>query len=77
MDRKSINQIINIPLSTLSEWSKKDDKNWRKRLYIILTNIDKDDVEKLLKIGDLKKLSMDDIEKNVDLYIDVKDKEEW
>ncbi|MEA2042348.1 MAG: hypothetical protein U9N85_07330, partial [Bacteroidota bacterium] len=35
---------LNIPYSNLSEWSKKSDDNWRKRIYILLSNIDEKEV---------------------------------
>lgn len=75
MNRKDINEKLNIPYSNLSEWSKKSDDNWRKRIYILLSNIDDKEVDKLLLMGDVKNMSLEELENNMELYIDVKETE--
>ncbi len=73
MDRKEIKELIGIPVSNLSDWSRSDDNNWRKSLYILLSNIEIDDAKKLIKMGDIKNMSLEQLEKNIDLYVEIKE----
>jgi len=73
MDRKEIKELIGIPTSNLSDWSKKDDDNWRRILYILLSNTELDDAKRLIKMGDIKNMTFEELEKNINLYVEVKE----
>jgi len=46
MKDTEITNIINIPASTLSDWKIKDVSNWRKIIYELLSNTDKEELIK-------------------------------
>lgn len=47
MKDTELNELLNIPISTLSEW-KKEDSN-RRQLYEFLKSFSKEDIEKRLE----------------------------
>jgi len=73
MTRKEINEILNIPLSNLSDWSKKEDDTWRKQVYLLLKNITKDDAIKYVQMGDIENMSLEEMDAKIHLYMEVED----
>jgi len=73
MTRKEISEILNIPLSSLSDWSKKDDNNWRKKLYILLKNMSLNEAKKLLEMGDIDNMSLEEMDSKIHLFVEVGD----
>jgi len=73
MERKLITDLVGIPASSQSDWYKKDEDNWRKKIMTILTNIDENEVKRLLKMGDIANMSFKELEDNISLYLEVKD----
>ena len=71
MTRKEITELLKIPASNLSEWSKKDDNNWRKKVYYILRNINKNEAEKLIDMGDINKMSIDEMNKKISYFVEI------
>lgn len=39
-------KILNIPSSTISDWKKTDEDNWRKIIYELLKSYPKEELEK-------------------------------
>ncbi len=73
MTRKEIMELVNIPASSLSDWSKKEDDNWRYKLYIILKNMTVAELEKLLAMGDIDKMSLNEMNNKMHLYVTMED----
>lgn len=73
MDRKLIHETIGIPRSSLSDWSKREDNNWRKKLYVLLSNIEEIEVNRLIQMGDIKNMSFEELENNINLYVNIKE----
>lgn len=73
MTRKEINEILSIPLSNLSDWSKKEDDTWRKLLYTLLKNIPKDDAIKYVQMGDIENMTIEEMDAKIHLYMEVED----
>jgi hypothetical protein len=73
MTRKEINEILSIPLSNLSDWSKKEDDVWRKLLYTLLKNIPKDDAIKYVQMGDIENMTIEEMDAKIHLYMEVED----
>jgi len=74
MTRKEIGEILGVPPSSLSDWSKKDISNWRRKLYIVLTNLSYAQTEKLLEMGEIKKMTLEEMDEKIHLFLEVGDK---
>ena len=75
MTRKEIREIINLPSSSLSDWSKRDDENWRKQLYILLKNITAQEANRLINMGDLEKMTLEEMDSKIHLFMEIKETE--
>ena len=42
-------KILNIPSSTISDWKKTDEDNWRKIIYELLKSYPKEELEKRIE----------------------------
>ncbi len=49
-----LGRILNIPSRTLQDFKKRDLDNWRKRVYIILKEIDSDSIKSFLEVEGIK-----------------------
>jgi hypothetical protein len=73
MTRKQITELIGIPASNLSEWSKKEEDSWRYKAFLILKNMSYDDAARYLEMGDIDKMSIDEMDQKIHLYMKVED----
>jgi hypothetical protein len=73
MTRKQITDMIGVPPSNLSEWSKKEENNWRYKIYLILRNMSNDDASKYLEMGDIDKMSIEEMDEKIHLYMKVEE----
>jgi len=46
MKNIELKEMLNIPIATLSDWKKKDGDNWRRLVYELLINMDKEELKK-------------------------------
>ena len=74
MTRKEISKFLNIPLSSLSDWSRKDENNWRRKLYILLKNMTLNEAERLLEMGDIDNMPLEEMDSKIHLYMEIEDK---
>jgi len=72
--RKEIVELINIPPSSLSDWSKNDDENWRKKIYLLLKNITIEDAGKYINMGDIESMTLEEMDEKIHLYMEIEDK---
>ncbi len=73
MTRKEINEVLNIPSSNLSDWSKKDNNTWRKQVYLLLKNIPKDKAIKYIEMGDVENMTLEEMDAKIHLYVELED----
>jgi len=55
MKDTEIHEKFGIPISTLQDWKKRDDDNWRKKLYLHLKNDDEKEEQKKI-IDEIKSI---------------------
>jgi len=72
--RKEIVELINIPPSSLSDWSKNDDENWRRKIYLLLKNITIEDAGKYINMGDIESMTLEEMDEKIHLYMEIEDK---
>jgi len=75
MTRKEIEEILGIPQSSLSDWSKKDMSNWRRRLYILLKNLSYIEAERLLEMGEIETMTLEEMDSKIHLFMEIKETE--
>lgn len=73
MTRKQITEMVGIPASSLSDWSKKDNDNWRKLVYIILKNLSFEEANKLIEMGDIENMSLEEMDEKIHLYMNIEE----
>ena len=73
MTRKEVNEIVNIPLSNLSDWSKKENDNWRKLVFLLLKNIPSEEAIKYIEMGDVENMTLEEMDAKIHLYMELED----
>jgi len=73
MTRKEISEVANVPASSLSDWSKRDNENWRKRIYLLLKNMNVEDAQRYIEMGDLDNMSLEEMDSKMHLYVEIKE----
>ena len=74
MNRKDMNKEIGIPQSTLSGWANREEGDWRRSLYCMLLNIPKEDALKYISMGDVKKMTLEEMDEKIALFMSIEPK---
>lgn len=72
MNMKQITEIVGLPKSTIYDWSKKEESDWRKKVYIIFKNMPLENGINYLEMGNIEDLSFDEMDDKIHLYMSVK-----
>jgi len=73
MTRKEIMEVIKIPASSLSDWSKSESTNWRRNMYLLLRNIHVEEASKLIEMGDVDNMSLEEMDSKIHLYMEIEE----